>query len=56
MCPPGIYRSANGLMVTHALGHIMYGYILFRMLFDTWCYAYHETIIRKGITCKKIPL
>ena len=28
MCPTGYYQSANGPMVTHALGHMMYGYIL----------------------------
>ena len=28
MCPPGYYQSANGLMVAHALGHMMYGYTL----------------------------
>ena len=26
MCPPGHYHSANGPMVTHAVGHMMYGY------------------------------
>ena len=25
---PGYYQSPNGLMVTHALGHRMYGYTL----------------------------
>ena len=24
MCPPGYYQSANGPMVTQALGHMMY--------------------------------
>ena len=28
MCPPGYYPSANGPMVAHALGHMMYGYTL----------------------------
>ena len=28
MCPPGYYQSANGLMIAHALGHMMYGYTL----------------------------
>ena len=28
MCPTGYYQSANGPMVTHALGHMMYGYTL----------------------------
>ena len=28
MYPPAYYQSANGPMVTHALGHIMYGYTL----------------------------
>ena len=28
MCPPGYYQSANGPMVIHALGHMMYGYTL----------------------------
>ena len=27
MCPPGYYKSANGLMVTHALGRIIYGFM-----------------------------
>ena len=26
MCPPGHYHSANDPMVTHAVGHMMYGY------------------------------
>ena len=26
MCPPGYYH--NGFVATHALGHMMYGYIL----------------------------
>ena len=26
MCPPGYYH--NGFVVTHALGHMMYGYTL----------------------------
>ena len=26
MCHPGYYQSANGLMVNHALGHMIYGY------------------------------
>ena len=25
MCPPGYYQSANGPMVTHTIGHMMYG-------------------------------
>ena len=29
MCPPGYYQSANGPMVTHAFGHMMYGYTLY---------------------------
>ena len=28
MCPPGYYQSANGAMITHALGHMMYSYTL----------------------------
>ena len=28
MCPHGYYQSANGPVVTHALGHMMYGYTL----------------------------
>ena len=28
MCPPGYYQSANGYIVIHALGHMMYGYTL----------------------------
>ena len=29
MCPPGYYQPANGSLVTHALGHMMYdGYTL----------------------------
>ena len=27
MCFPAYYPCANGLMVIHALGHIMYGYV-----------------------------
>ena len=37
---PGYYQSANGLMVTHALGHMMYGcehYV-------PKCMSYHEAI------------
>ena len=26
-CASGYYQSANGLMVTHALRHIVYGYM-----------------------------
>ena len=26
MCPPGYHH--NGLMITHALGHMIYGYTL----------------------------
>ena len=26
MCPLNYYQSANGFMVTHALGHMMYGF------------------------------
>ena len=26
MCPPVYYQSANGPMVTRALGHMMYSY------------------------------
>ena len=28
MIPPGYYQPANGPMVTHALGYMMYGYTL----------------------------
>ena len=28
ICPPGYYQLVNGLMVTHSLGHTMYGYTL----------------------------
>ena len=28
MCPPDYYQSANDPMVTHALGHMKYGYTL----------------------------
>ena len=28
MCRPGYYQSANGPMVTHAFGYMMYGYTL----------------------------
>ena len=27
MCPPGYHH--NGIVATHALGHMMYGYILY---------------------------
>ena len=27
MYPPGYYQSANGPMVTHALGHMTYGWL-----------------------------
>ena len=27
MCPPGYHH--NGFVATHALGHMMYGYLLF---------------------------
>ena len=28
LCPPGYCQSANDLMVTHAFGHMVYGYTL----------------------------
>ena len=28
VCAPNCYQSVNGFVVTHALGHIMYGYTL----------------------------
>ena len=28
MCSSSYYQSANGLVVTHTLGHMMYGYTL----------------------------
>ena len=33
MCLPG-YQTTDGLMVTHALGHIMYGY------YECYTYSY----------------
>ena len=35
--PPDYYQSASGLMVTHALGHMMYGLHIKYM-------SYHEAI------------
>ena len=28
MCSPGYYKSANGPIAAHALGHMKYGYTL----------------------------
>ena len=37
MCTPGYYQFTNGLMVTHALGHMMYSFSTFFTSF-----SYHD--------------
>ena len=46
MCPTGYYQSANGPMVTHALGHMMYDiYIYIYMYVYIYIYIYTHIYI-----------
>ena len=40
MCSPGYYQSVNGVMVTHALGHFIYG--------DTLLAPMHQRVFNKS--------
>ena len=69
MCPPGYYQSANGLMVTHALGHMIYIwahdmyiyiyiylYMLYYLFGRFFLFCYVSVFLRKQppeVFCKK---
>ena len=40
MCPPGYHH--NGFVATHALGHMMYGFIMCPSVNRTSCAQVHE--------------
>ena len=49
MCPPGYHH--NGFVATHALGHMMYGYIyIYIYIYNIYIYIYIYILIT---SCKR---
>ena len=54
MCPPGYYQSANGLMLTQAVGHMIIGTSTAHHMSKLM--KYHELIGRLVITGRSFAL